>query len=100
MPMQPVRCHECSALVHVRKRNNQHTAVQWHSDAVERCKWFRVAAAAGETSRAGTLSCYALTESIEDAVRDGRVDVPDCTDARGFAGIGSLDEALGASPQG
>ena len=99
MPMRPVRCSECGAQVGVRKRNNQHTAVQWHGDAAERCKWFQVAGAAGETSPAGTLRCYALCESIEQAVRDGTVPVPD-DDTPGFAGIGSLDEAMGTPTQG
>ncbi|GAA4802784.1 hypothetical protein [Tomitella cavernea] len=93
--MQPVTCGECGAQVGVHKRNSQHTAVQWHGDAVERCKWFQVARAAGERSAAGTLSCYALCAGIEKAVRDGSIHVHH-DDAHGFSGIGSLEEAVGA----
>lgn len=62
----PVRCGTCGVEVGVKKNSAKHTSVQWTAAAMRGC-----------TQYATTPGCARLRESIEAAVRDGRVPVPD-----------------------
>ncbi|OBF22128.1 hypothetical protein [Mycobacterium kubicae] len=68
--LQPVDCRFCHVTVTVRKLGPGHTAVQWNSEASQRCAHFaEVRAAGGDTAR--TRTCPRLSDSIEHAVAEG-----------------------------
>jgi hypothetical protein len=68
--LQPVDCRFCHATVNVKRLGPGHTAVQWNSEASQRCAHFAELRAAGEHS-ARTRSCPKLADSIEHAVAEG-----------------------------
>jgi hypothetical protein len=68
--LQPVDCRFCHATVNVKRLGPGHTAVQWNSDASQRCAYFAEVRAAGEPS-ARTRACAKLADSIEHAVAEG-----------------------------
>ena len=73
--LQPVDCRFCHVTVTVRRLGPGHTAVQWNTDAAQRCAHFaEVRASGGDTAR--TKSCPRLADSIEHAVAEGYLDVP------------------------
>jgi hypothetical protein len=78
MPMVPVACRGCGALVLARKSTWTQTSVQWNADATARCaeraEAQRTSAHAG---RGVFLACSALGESIVDAVRHGDLAIVD-----------------------
>ena len=76
MTMQPHTCRTCGTHVEVEKFSYQHTSIQWRPDAEDTCEEFKAAVAAGEREIDAT-SCQALRRSIEDAVLDGSLVVPD-----------------------
>ncbi len=92
MHMHPVTCRDCGNEVLVCKLSHRHTSVQWRGGSDQACAWFQIAAAAAERSGGGH-SCRSLQASIDQAVADGRLPVPDDEDGHGFAGIGSPEEA-------
>jgi hypothetical protein len=65
-----VDCRFCHASVQVKKLGAPHTAVQWNSEAQQRCAVFAEIRAAGGNS-ARTRSCPKLTDSIAHAVAEG-----------------------------
>ena len=66
----PVDCRFCHATVAVRKLGPGHTAVQWNSDASQRCATFtEVRAGGGDSSR--SRACPRLTDSIRHAIAEG-----------------------------
>jgi hypothetical protein len=68
--LQPVDCRFCHVTVTVRRLGPGHTAVQWNTEASQRCAHFaEVRACGGNTAR--TKSCPRLTDSIEHAVAEG-----------------------------
>lgn len=68
--LAPVDCRFCHATVSVKKLGPGHTAVQWNSDATQRCAYFsEVRACGGDSSR--TRSCPKLADSIKHAVAEG-----------------------------
>jgi hypothetical protein len=74
--MQPVDCDRCGNRVLVEKNSFHHTAIQWTSDPETSCAEF----GEGAPSRARTVKvrvCGALQDSINKAVIEGRLDVPD-----------------------
>ncbi|MBY0388698.1 MAG: hypothetical protein K2X56_11500 [Mycobacterium pseudokansasii] len=72
--LQPVDCRFCNVTVNVRKLGPGYTAVQWNTEAWQRCAYFvEVRAAGGDTAR--TRSCPKLTDSIDHAVAEGCLDV-------------------------
>jgi hypothetical protein len=75
--MLPVDCRFCHVTVTVRRLGPGHTAVQWNSEASQRCAHFaEVRESGGDTAR--TRSCPKLSDSIEHAVAEGYLDsVPD-----------------------
>ncbi len=70
--MQPLACRLCGNQVLVKKNSLAHTSVQWGEST--RCTEF--AAAANLTDRALVRGCTELRESIDSAVRAGRIEVP------------------------
>jgi hypothetical protein len=68
--LQPVDCRFCHATVTVKRLGPGHTAVQWNSEASQRCAYFAELRATGEHS-ARTRSCPKLGDSIEHAVAEG-----------------------------
>jgi hypothetical protein len=79
--LQPVDCRFCHVTVTVKKLGPGHTAVQWNTEASQRCAYFaEVRASGGDTAR--TKACPRLTDSIEHAVAEGCLDAPDDTAGR------------------
>jgi hypothetical protein len=68
--LQPVDCRFCHATVNVKRLGPGHTAVQWNSEASQRCAYFAELRATGEHS-ARSRSCPKLGDSIEHAVAEG-----------------------------
>ncbi len=74
--LQPVDCRFCHVTVTVKKPGPGHTAVQWNTEASQRCAHFiEVRKSGGDTAR--TKSCPRLTDSIEHAVAEGYLDRQD-----------------------
>lgn len=73
----PVDCRFCHVRVTVRRLGPGHTAVQWNTEAWQRCAHFtEVRESGGDTAR--TRSCPKLSDSIEHAVAEGYLeDEPD-----------------------
>lgn len=73
----PVDCRFCHVTVTVRRLGPGHTAVQWNTEASQRCAHFaEVRESGGDTAR--IRSCPKLSDSIEHAVAEGYLDsVPD-----------------------
>jgi hypothetical protein len=77
--LRPVDCRFCHVTVTVRRLGPGHTAVQWSSEASQRCAYFaEVRESGGDTAR--TKSCPRLSDSIEHAVAEGYLDHPDDAD--------------------
>jgi hypothetical protein len=72
--LSPVCCATCGASVLVAKFSAQHTSVQWTLPAMRSCVEFSVLAALGEQT-ALNPGCVKLRDSIEEAVRSGRLAV-------------------------
>jgi hypothetical protein len=68
--LQPVDCRFCHATVNVKRLGPGHTAVQWNTDASQRCAYFAEQRASGEDS-ARMRACPRLADSIEHAVAEG-----------------------------
>ncbi len=68
--LQPVDCRFCHAGVDVKRLGPGHTAVQWNSEAAQRCAYFAEIRAAGRSS-ARSRACPKLADSIEHAVAEG-----------------------------
>ena len=69
--MAEVSCGECAARVLVRKHSEFHTSIQWSAEAVAACHAFSRTADVGD--RVVHESCPRLRESIEQAVKTGRL---------------------------
>ena len=68
--LTPIDCRFCHVTVTVKKLGAEHTAVQWNSEATQRCATFAdVRAAGGDSSRC--RSCPKLSDSIRHAVAEG-----------------------------
>jgi hypothetical protein len=69
----PVDCRFCHVRVTVRRLGPGHTAVQWNTEAWQRCAHFtEVRESGGDTAR--IRSCPKLADSIEHAVAEGYLD--------------------------
>ena len=68
--LQAVDCRFCHATVNVKRLGPGHTAVQWNTDASQRCAYFAELRASGEDS-ARTRACPKLNDSIEHAIAEG-----------------------------
>ena len=71
---RPVECERCGAVALVAKFSPQHTSVQWSLESVRACAEFSARAAAGEQT-ALIDTCASLRDSIDRAVRDGRLEI-------------------------
>lgn len=70
--MQPLACRRCGNQVLVKKYSLAHTSVQWTESTL--CVEF--ARTPDLTERALQHSCGEMRESIDTAVRAGRIEVP------------------------
>jgi hypothetical protein len=70
----PLRCGRCGVSVQVAKFSPQHTSVQWDRASVGSCAEFADRTGGGEQT-ALIDTCASLRDSIERAVRDGRLPV-------------------------
>lgn len=77
--MQELACRRCATTVLVRKNTLTQTSIQWLADAGETCAELAEQRAAGRTT-ALLHGCAALRESIDEAVRDGRLPVLDAAE--------------------
>jgi hypothetical protein len=72
----PVDCRFCHVTVTVRRLGPGHTAVQWNTQAAQRCAYFsEIRESGGDTARA--RACPKLSDSIEHAAAEGYLDHPD-----------------------
>lgn len=71
---RPVGCERCGVAALVAKFSPQHTSVQWSLESVQACAEFSARAAAGEQT-ALIDTCSSLRDSIDRAVRDGRLEI-------------------------
>ena len=69
-----IECDRCAAAVLVVKFSQQHTSVQWSPPAVRACAEFSARVATGEQT-ALIDGCGSLRESIDRALRQGRLEV-------------------------
>jgi hypothetical protein len=68
--LTPVDCRFCHVTVAVKKLGPGHTAVQWNTEATQRCATFaEVRARGGDSSR--SRSCPRLADSIKHAIAEG-----------------------------
>lgn len=70
-----VDCRFCHATVAVKKLGPNHTAVQWNTNAAQRCAIFAELRAGGEESTRAR-SCPKLDDSIKHAVAEGCLEEP------------------------
>lgn len=77
MPMVPVACRGCDALVLARKSSWNQTSVQWNARAIARCTERREAERIAGHGRGVFLECSALADSIDAAVRAGELAIVD-----------------------
>jgi hypothetical protein len=71
--LTPVDCRFCHATVTVKKLGPEYTAVQWNSEASQRCATFaELRSTGGDSSR--SRSCPRLSDSIKHAVAEGCLD--------------------------
>lgn len=85
--MAEVVCGECAARVLVRKHSELHTSIQWNAEAAARCEVFARTADTGD--RVVHESCPRLRESIEQAVKTGRLSLGGGVDPTPEPGGGS-----------
>ena len=80
--LRPVDCRFCHVTVAAKRLGPGRTAVQWNTQASQRCAYFtEVRAWGGEPAR--TKACPRLSDSIEYAVAEGFLDAHD-----GSSGLG------------
>ncbi|WP_068268986.1 hypothetical protein [Aldersonia kunmingensis] len=75
--MTPVECRTCHIGVLVRKNSFQHTSIQWISEPSDSCPHY--ADASSTASRTARPTCPRLKASIEHAVLEGYLHIPDET---------------------
>jgi len=69
-----VACLDCLARVRVKKNSEHHTAIQWDREALGHCAEFQRASSQPE-GRPIWSSCSRLRSSIEQAVKDGAIEI-------------------------
>lgn len=73
--LRPLDCAHCGTRVLVKKESPQHTSIQWTADSASCPELSAKVAAGAEPGR--VESCQRLRESVDAAVRQGRLEVPD-----------------------
>jgi len=71
----PIECTTCGIEALVKKNSRKHTSVQWPAGGVARCPEIGEQRAADPNAL--ILGCSRLKASIDDAVADGGVVIPD-----------------------
>ena len=71
----PVRCTACGVETLIKKNSRKHTSVQWPPGGAASCP--EIAELRAADPNAFGLGCSRLKARIDDAVRDGRVVIPD-----------------------
>jgi hypothetical protein len=74
--LTPLDCRSCANRVLVKKTSPTQTSVQWISAPATSCPEFAARVASGELS-ARIDTCPKLRASIELAITEGRLEVPD-----------------------
>ncbi len=69
-----VACLDCLAKVLVKKNSEHQTSIQWTAEALGHCAEFNRAASQPE-GRPIRVACSRLGSSIDQAVKDGAIDV-------------------------
>jgi hypothetical protein len=69
-----VACLDCLAKVRVKKNSEHQTSIQWDTASLEHCAEFARAASQPE-GRPIREACSRLRSSIEQAVKDGAIEV-------------------------
>lgn len=69
-----VACLDCLAVVRVKKNSEHQTSIQWDRESLGHCAEFARAASQPE-GRPIRVGCSRLRSSIEQAVKDGTVEV-------------------------
>jgi hypothetical protein len=69
-----IACLDCLAKVRVKKNSEHHTSIQWTDEALAHCTEFSKLASQPE-GRAPHVSCPRLRSSIDQAVRDGAIEI-------------------------
>lgn len=69
-----VACLDCLARVRVKKNSEHHTSIQWDGESLEQCAEFSRAGSQPE-GRPIRVACSRLRSSIEQAVKDGAIEV-------------------------
>ena len=75
LPMTPVECLRCHAMVRVRKSSWQQTSIQWDEAGFRTCLERRPSLGRGELRAADFPTCAGLRESIAEATVSGKVPV-------------------------
>ncbi len=73
--LAPVTCAACGVEAMVKKNSRRHTSVQWTAAAVAGCP--EITAARAANPNGFVLGCAQLKASIDAAVEDGTLVVPD-----------------------
>ncbi|MEO9138896.1 MAG: hypothetical protein ABI345_07485 [Jatrophihabitans sp.] len=73
--LSPITCATCGVEAMVKKNSRKHTSVQWSAQAVAGCA--EISAARAADPHAMVLGCPRMKATIEDAVADGTLVVPD-----------------------
>ncbi len=71
--LRPHECRACGTRVLVKKNSINHTSIQWTTNAAESCPVF----ADADRPTALLDTCPKLSDSIDDAVREGTLAVAD-----------------------
>ncbi len=69
-----VACLDCLASVRVKKNSEHHTSIQWDTESQQHCAEFSRAASQPE-GRPIRLGCSRLRSSIDQAVKDGKIEI-------------------------
>ena len=69
-----VACLDCLAKVRVKKNSEHQTSIQWTADSLQHCAEFNRAASQPE-GRPIRDACSRLRSSIDQAVKDGTIEV-------------------------
>jgi hypothetical protein len=91
LPMTPVECRRCHAVVRVRKSSREQTSIQWDTDGVRACRE-RSVPGRGGLREADFVTCAGLRESIAQAVRSGQVPLADGSGPDGGASGAAAEE--------
>jgi YD repeat-containing protein len=88
LPMTPVQCQRCHAIVQVRKSSWQQTSVQWDEAGARTCPERRTSLSGGGIREADFFTCAGLRESIAQAALSGTIPLVD-----------DVDEETGSAPR-